>query len=213
MTRLFQSVFHPPTQTRLSPLPAILNAVVPMLLMSMPHSAHAQASVGVYVHSNGERGLVFRNGPTKVVIPVGGDTDIRRVVRSYEKSDILFPGATGYLYNTWKDLDGDEQNDGKSEYVGLNKTTYYANESLFMRISAYNYTGHSATLLLLSPNNDIVWHEKKLIEDLDWYRYLQIGSDFAKQSIAKHGEGTYRAIFIIDDTCFGVTSFRWINPK
>ena len=139
-------------------------------------------------------------------------------IRIYPAEDtpLFGKGASYFMYNTWKDLDGDgymakvSNPQFKKELIGLNKKYFYDDESLYLRLETKNLRGHTATILLLDPRKQKVFSDTLNINEFSWYNYYNLGGrNWRKNVLSKHGYGNYYAAIYIDDQLLGVRGFEW----
>src|SRR3989338_1018492 len=141
----------------------------------------------------------------------------------FEMNPLLRPAASFYVYNGWRDFDGNKSQNRrvfgfvdntkiKEELVGVNKKSFYQNESLWVTLITKNLKGHSATLLFLDPQKNEVFSDRLRIDDYALFKNWNIGKDNWKNNVlGKHGYGNYYAAFYIDDQLIGVRGFNWMS--
>lgn len=138
----------------------------------------------------------------------------------YEENPILKPAVSFYIYNEWKDLDGNNKagiRSGlfrfriKDELIGVNKKSFYSSESLWASLLTKNLEGHTTTLVFLDPQKKEVFSDCLRIDDYAWRKNWNVGkTDWKNKVLKNHGYGNYYAVFFIDDQLIGVRGFNWI---
>lgn len=190
-----------------------------LVVYSSPPVAHSQivhidpgkrGGLGVYSGRNGKRGTTytFANGVT-VWFPLPTENGTQQLNIGPYKTDRFFTmGASGFAFHGWVDSDRDGKLDFPNEFVGRNKTLFYDDDSLYLRLDAQNCHGKTGSVVLTGPHNETVYKDSKNISRRTYFTYWNIGDKKYREYVfGKYGEGTYRAAFFINNTCITIRSF------
>lgn len=174
-----------------------------------------RGGLGIYAGPNGERGITykFENGIT-LSFPmekVGGRTNLS--IAPYENDDIFGMQASGYIYNSWRDENGNGTEEIPNELIGRKNHTFYDSESLYLRVATKNIrtsNGSDVTVALLDPAGKVVFTDTVSPNTRYFTHWWNLGEKkWKERTLNKHGEGTYRAAFFVEGTCFTLISFNW----
>jgi hypothetical protein len=111
------------------------------------------------------------------------------------------------MYNYCKDDNNNKRDDFYNEFKGIDNHTFYAGDSMYLRLDAFDLEGKSAYIRVFTEDGRKVLEDSKNITHRSWAWYKDFKEN-AKKITDAYGTGNYYAKFHINNGLLGVRFFN-----